>query len=267
MIAQSEISRIAFRLQVSDRVIEKDYIITAILLALSSSKLSEALAFKGGTALKKIYFPDYRFSEDLDFTLIAETDPDTLVSEFEAILSVLAKNQGFQFQISPDRIEKRENSLTLYVNFVGPLQARLQSRNIKMDFTLSEKLVFQLEKRAIYSAYSDASPGSLSVYSLEEVLVEKLCAIIGRTEPRDIFDANFLFSEDDLDFHCIKAGFQEKAEFKRIDPSKLDELIERKKPIFASMWKNRLEHQIQDLPHFEEIIRNLRRSLREHLEY
>ncbi len=31
------------------------------------------LAFKGGTALKKCYFADYRFSEDLDFTLTEET--------------------------------------------------------------------------------------------------------------------------------------------------------------------------------------------------
>jgi predicted nucleotidyltransferase component of viral defense system len=37
------------------------------------SPLRDRLAFKGGTALKKCYFGDYRFSEDLDFTLIAET--------------------------------------------------------------------------------------------------------------------------------------------------------------------------------------------------
>jgi predicted nucleotidyltransferase component of viral defense system len=30
--------------------------------------LRDTLVFKGGTALKKCYFGDYRFSEDLDFT-------------------------------------------------------------------------------------------------------------------------------------------------------------------------------------------------------
>lgn len=32
--------------------------------------LRGVLMFKGGTALKKCYFGDYRFSEDLDFTAI-----------------------------------------------------------------------------------------------------------------------------------------------------------------------------------------------------
>ena len=31
-------------------------------------QLSKTIVFKGGTVLKKIYFEDYRFSEDLDFT-------------------------------------------------------------------------------------------------------------------------------------------------------------------------------------------------------
>ena len=31
-------------------------------------ELRETLVFKGGTALKKCYFGDYRFSEDLDFS-------------------------------------------------------------------------------------------------------------------------------------------------------------------------------------------------------
>jgi predicted nucleotidyltransferase component of viral defense system len=37
---------------------------------LASSDLKTTLAFKRGTALKRCYFGDHRFSEDLDFTLI-----------------------------------------------------------------------------------------------------------------------------------------------------------------------------------------------------
>ncbi len=58
MITQREISQLAFREKMSDRVIEKDYVLTCLLLALADSVLAENLAFKGGTALKKIYFPD-----------------------------------------------------------------------------------------------------------------------------------------------------------------------------------------------------------------
>ena len=48
--------------------IQKDYSATMLLFMISEfSKISE-MVFKGGTALKKIYFPDARFSEDLDFS-------------------------------------------------------------------------------------------------------------------------------------------------------------------------------------------------------
>ena len=50
-------------------IIEKDYILSWILAGISANKkLQNELIFKGGTALKKCYFGNYRFSEDLDFT-------------------------------------------------------------------------------------------------------------------------------------------------------------------------------------------------------
>lgn len=49
----------------------KDYVLSWLLLGISKNPiLSDNLVFKGGTVLKKVYFPDYRFSEDLDFTLL-----------------------------------------------------------------------------------------------------------------------------------------------------------------------------------------------------
>ena len=53
--------------------VEKDFVISVILLLISElpefSKYSHKMAFRGGTCIKKVYFPDEtRFSEDLDFT-------------------------------------------------------------------------------------------------------------------------------------------------------------------------------------------------------
>jgi predicted nucleotidyltransferase component of viral defense system len=53
----------------SGEIIEKDYIISWVLDGIAANKkLRNELIFKGGTALKKCYFGNYRFSEDLDFT-------------------------------------------------------------------------------------------------------------------------------------------------------------------------------------------------------
>ena len=50
-------------------IIEKDYILSWVLAGIAANKkLQNELIFKGGTALKKCYFGNYRFSEDLDFT-------------------------------------------------------------------------------------------------------------------------------------------------------------------------------------------------------
>jgi len=176
MIPQAEISKLAFRESMSDKVIEKDYVITWILLALVNSSLKDFLVFKGGTALKKIYFPDYRYSEDLDFTLGKEIANDDLLAGLSKTLDMLTKEQGLQFAVPPEKIEERTDSLTAYVNFVGPLQARIESRSIKLDFTLSEKLIFPIEAKEINASYSDAVQKSFATYSLEEILVEKLCA-------------------------------------------------------------------------------------------
>src|SRR5437773_12195031 len=52
-------------------VIEKDYALSYVLAGMAKQpELSHSLIFKGGTALKKIFFGDYRFSEDLDFSVI-----------------------------------------------------------------------------------------------------------------------------------------------------------------------------------------------------
>lgn len=155
MIPQSEISRIAAQRHKLDKIIEKDYVITWILLGLADSKLSGLLAFKGGTALKKAYFPDYRFSEDLDFTLLDATDDHTVIEGFRTILQELTKSQGFQFDVNDDKTERRSDSLTFYVDYVGPLQGCLDSRDIKVDVTLEEILAFPLEARVIISPYSD----------------------------------------------------------------------------------------------------------------
>ena len=71
MIKPGEIQQKARELGVRDQQIEKDYLLSWILQGIAQHKqLSKTIVFKGGTVLKKIYFEDYRFSEDLDFTLL-----------------------------------------------------------------------------------------------------------------------------------------------------------------------------------------------------
>lgn len=70
MIAKEEIYQKASENKVDPNIIEKDYHLGIALKMISENPTAASWIFRGGTALKKCYFPDYRFSEDLDFTLI-----------------------------------------------------------------------------------------------------------------------------------------------------------------------------------------------------
>lgn len=49
-------------------MLEKDYALTNLLSVISRFPRLDSMVFKGGTALKKIHYENFRFSEDLDFT-------------------------------------------------------------------------------------------------------------------------------------------------------------------------------------------------------
>ncbi len=60
------------RLGIPWEALERDYLLSWILAGISQTPmLRDTLVFKGGTALRKCYFGDYRFSEDLDFSALA----------------------------------------------------------------------------------------------------------------------------------------------------------------------------------------------------
>src|SRR5262245_62037596 len=92
MIPQSQISKLSNRLlkeqggrRIPESVLERDYCIAWFLMGLSESSLRGKLLFKGGTALRRCYFLDYRFSEDLDFTLAHPLPFENIKDELEDI--------------------------------------------------------------------------------------------------------------------------------------------------------------------------------------
>ncbi len=91
MILPKHIQQKAIKNNVRDTQIEKDYVLSWILYGISQHPLlHQCLVFKGGTVLKKVYFEDYRYSEDLDFTLIDDqlTD-DRILYFFHQVFEIL----------------------------------------------------------------------------------------------------------------------------------------------------------------------------------
>jgi predicted nucleotidyltransferase component of viral defense system len=71
MIDRCEIIDIATQVSLTPHVVEKDYVLGWFLAGISNPpELQKKLDFQRGTCLKKCFFETYRFSEDLDFTLL-----------------------------------------------------------------------------------------------------------------------------------------------------------------------------------------------------
>src|SRR5271156_6518524 len=100
MIPQRNISLLANRLAKEsgggphESMLERDYCLAWFLSALAESDLHPILGFKGGTALKRCYFGDYRFSEDLDFTLTEPIPFEELVKRLEPVYAAVRDESG-----------------------------------------------------------------------------------------------------------------------------------------------------------------------------
>jgi predicted nucleotidyltransferase component of viral defense system len=132
------------------------------------------LGFKGGTALKRCYFGDYRFSEDLDFTLTAHVTPEELKARLEPVYTAVRDASGIVFAFDREDRQKHDNSYTFYLRYEGPLP---RGNDVKVDITLREMLVYPLRERVVLRGYEEFSDlpedRRMLVYSLEEIASEK----------------------------------------------------------------------------------------------
>ena len=266
MIEQKEINKIATKNRVSDRQIEKDYVISWILFAISKNKiLSNVLCFKGGTVLKKAYFENYRFSEDLDFTLIDENITNEQIrTEFNNIFEFIKEEANIDLRIADNKWTIHESdSPQFYIDYVATLQGNMGSRDLKIDITRGEKLETEIETKTIFRTYSDLEEDfNLQCYSLAEILIEKMTALMGRTEPRDLYDFWYLTEIENTDISEYCCEFQNKAQHKKQHQDKLLEKVLSKETPFRRDWEKKLSSQIHDLPDFDRVFREAKRNMK-----
>ncbi|MBK6840400.1 MAG: nucleotidyl transferase AbiEii/AbiGii toxin family protein [Bacteroidetes bacterium] len=162
MIEPKEVNKLATAKRGSDKQIEKDYFLSWVLFAISKNKiLSKALVFKGGTVLKKAFIEDYRFSEDLDFTLLDETiSNEQLKDEFNNLIDFIKEEANIEMQIDNNKWTIHETgSPQFYIDYVGPLKGKMGSRDLKIDITRGE--VWKLKLKA--NLFSESIPISKKI--------------------------------------------------------------------------------------------------------
>jgi hypothetical protein len=249
-----------------EQILERDYCLAWLLVGLSGSSLDHQLAFKGGTALKRCYFGDYRFSEDLDFTLVGKLELTEILEALEPVFSSVAAQSNVQFRFVESDRHSHENSHTFFLAYEGPLPGR--DRRVKVDITLRERLATPLVRRPVLRAYPEYSDvpdeATLQVYSLIEISAEKVVALLDRArlEPRDLYDLWFLFGEHAVDVDDLVAPVTEKLAFRGRDLGDCEGVLRDKEKRLARVWSHRLSAQMVSLPEFEHVFRAVLRELR-----
>jgi predicted nucleotidyltransferase component of viral defense system len=99
------------------------------------------------------------------------------------------------------------------------------------------------------------------VYSLEEILAEKLRSLLTRTEPRDLYDVHYLLTCQLVDIEQMVFGIQPKFEAKGLVVSDLRTILTRRQPTLNQLWLPRLQGQMPDIPPLDNVIRETNRIL------
>src|SRR6185295_8818838 len=70
MTSKGKITKIADEAGVEARVVERDYVLHHVVALVSARDATGKLVFKGGTSLRLLHFEEYRYSADLDYSVI-----------------------------------------------------------------------------------------------------------------------------------------------------------------------------------------------------
>lgn len=264
MIDRKEIMGFSRDIRLSANIVEKDYVIGWLLAGISNHpNLSKSWVFKGGTCLKKCYFETYRFSEDLDFTLINSDiqNKDYLIKAFKNVAHWIYDATGIQIpeeriKIYPYKNPRGKISIQCRIYYRGPMQPGGDLPRIKIDLADDEIVVYNPINRDVYHPYSDKSLNGIQIqsYCYEELFAEKMRALTERLRPRDLYDIVHLFQNISPNHSkdMINKALLKKCEYKDISKPTMN--IIKNKPERNELeieWVNMLGHQVPELPPFE----------------
>ena len=273
MISKNEINKLAQEQKVRTTTIDKDWVLGHFIDAIYTlPECRNNLIFKGGTCLKKCRFPNYRFSEDLDFTATNENFIFD-IRMLKKVVELVVERTEMPLHIQSLENLQFNNQVTGYcakIKFWGadhsknqqPPEPNRWQTSIKIEMILYEKMIFEPVIANIIHNYSDKlteNAQNIPIYSVNEVLAEKIRALIQRsyTAPRDYYDIWYLSKHiENIDWKEVVKGFYKKIEYKNLQFSGIEQLInDNNDKILKSTWKNSLKHQIENgkLPEYKTV--------------
>ena len=186
MISKEQIRELAQKFAIDEFSVIREYLQIIFLSELYEQKESSKIYFKGGTALR-LLLNSFRLSEDLDFTSLNTPD------EIKRVLTRVAGKINLVVPGAELRQVKTDiNSLMCFLRYkADEMKFPL---NIHLEFSLREKPL--TEKNVVLESLFPVSPYPIvKCLSWEEILAEKIRALMHRAKGRDLFDIWYLLSK------------------------------------------------------------------------
>ena len=255
MIPQRELAELRAEWSLDQGVIEKDYVLGWLLSGIAhNDDLRQHWIFKGGTCLRKCYYETYRFSEDLDFTVVdgGPEEPADLMRIFADVGGWVREESGIELVLDDASFKRKQNKRRKpttqgRIAYRGP-NGNPTLPKVKLDLTSDEVLVDRAVWRRIGHPYSDRLPDEgVLCYSIVELFGEKLRALAERCRPRDLYDVVHMHRHPDLIGHAgsVRSVLERKCEHAGIELPTADDI--RSSPFRAEIeteWANMLGHQL-----------------------
>lgn len=198
--------------------VEQDLVISRTLVELFSDDfLRENLAFRGGTALHKLYLhPAPRYSEDIDLVQIKEGPIKPIMERIDEVITFFEEDRRTDIRGHGAKALYRFNSEYEEIR----LRLKLEI-NCKEHFNVLPWIEFPFEVK------SDWFTGSANIktYNINELLGTKLRALYQRSKGRDLFDLDYSRRLLELDYDLISNCFQEYMTFSVGRPPSQKEFI------------------------------------------
>lgn len=186
MISKEQIKELSQKFAIDEFSVIREYLQILFLSVLYEQKESSKIYFKGGTALR-LLLNSFRFSEYLDFTsLISAGEIKNLLGKTIKKINLIVP------EIELKQVKTNINSLTGFLKYkTTELKFPL---NIHMEFSLREKPL--TEKEVVLETLFPISPYPIiKCLSWEEILSEKIRALMHRAKGRDLFDIWYILSK------------------------------------------------------------------------
>lgn len=182
MITHEQVTLLAKKAKINETVIFREYLQLVFLQKLYQKTPSQKIFFKGGTAIHLI-FQAPRFSEDLDFSVTST------MNEFNTyIVSVLKRMNDEEGVTWKEKKSISGRQFLLSAEDILPYKAY-----ISLDFSFREK-VFSDDRTVIQTAYPVIFTSYVHHLSQDEILAEKIRALMTRKKGRDLYDLWYLLS-------------------------------------------------------------------------